>query len=237
MARDDLHTPAMSNPANPPKKRGCLFYGCLSVLVLGICIVVFGLIGLNLAKKKFLALRAEWTDLTPQAIETVTYPPPQREELQARVAKFKQALDAGKLGEELVLTATDLNVLIGENPDTKGRLFVTVDGDRFKAKVSIPLQDIGPLKLSGRYLNGEAVLRVALENKMLDVRVDSVEVRGKPLPDFIMKEFKKNNLAKDFNADPDHQKELDKFDSLHIKDGKIIIKSGKPGAPNPGPLE
>ena len=58
-------------------------------------------------------------------------------------------------GAELVLNATDLNVLIGENPDLKGKLFVEFDDDQVKGKVSMPLPDIGPLKLKGRYLNGQ----------------------------------------------------------------------------------
>jgi hypothetical protein len=225
MARRRLHTPGMSNGTNPPKKRGCLFYGCLSMVILGLVLALMLGIGLYVAKRTVTKLINDYSDSAPQTIETVTYPPPQRQALQAQLDAFKAAVDGSKSGVELVLTATDLNVLIGENPDLKGKLFLTLDNDKVTGKVSIPLDDFGPLKLKGRYLNGTAALRVALESGQLDVRVDSVEVRGKPLPGPLSSELKKNNLAQNANQNPDQAKQLEKISSLQIKDGKVILRS------------
>src|SRR6185503_15265862 len=99
----------MSNGTNPPKKRGCLFYGCLSLIIVGLAVATMLTIGFFIAKKKLMALVDDYTDSAPQTIETVTYPPPEREALQSRLDAFKAAIDKGKTGEELVLNATDLN--------------------------------------------------------------------------------------------------------------------------------
>jgi len=219
----------MSNGTNPPKKRGCLFYGCLSLIIVGIAVATMLTIGIFVAKKKLMALVNDYTDAAPQAIETVTYPPPEREALQTRLTAFKDAIDKGKAGDELVLNATDLNVLIGENAELKGKLFITFEDDQVKAKVALPLDALAEVpglgKLKGRYLNGAGALRVALDSGLLDVRVESIQVRNKPLPAIVMTELKKNNLARDANQNPQQAKEIQKYDSLRIKDGKLIIRS------------
>ncbi len=219
----------MSNGTNPPKKRGCLFYGCLTLIIVGLAVAAMITIGIFYAKKKLLALVDDYTDAAPQTIETITYPPPERAALQTRLTAFKEAIDKSRAGDELVLTATDLNVLIGENADLKGKLFVTFEDDQVKAKVAMPLdavsEALGFQKLKGRYLNGAGALRVALEAGQLDVRVESIQVRNKPLPAIIMTELKKNNLARDANRNPEQAKELQKYDSLRIQDNKLIIRS------------
>src|SRR5437867_2737318 len=171
----------MSNGTNPPKKRGCLFYGCLTLIIVGLAVATMLTIGFFIAKKKLLALVDDYTDPAPQTIETITYPPPEREALQTRLTAFKQAIDKSRAGEELVLTATDLNVLIGENVDLKGKLFITLEDDQVKAKVAMPLDSVGEAlgfqKLKGRYLNGSGALRVGLEACQLVVRVGPSQVR------------------------------------------------------------
>src|SRR5437868_3129093 len=192
----------MANDTNPPKKRGCLFYGCLSLTIVSVILILMLCVGLYIAKRTLTKLKDEFTDSAPQTIETVTYPQTERSALQSRLDSFKAAVDKKDPNAELILTASDLNVLIGENPDLKGKLFVELEDDQVKGKVSIPLSDIGPIKLNGRYLNGAASLRVALEDSRLTVRLNSLEVRGKPLPGTFLSELKKKNLAEDVTHDP-----------------------------------
>ena len=72
------------------------------------------------------------------------------------MAAFKKALEAGTATDPLVLTSDDLNSLIEENPDFRGRLFARVEGDKLKARISFPLEKLKIGMLRGRYLNGEA---------------------------------------------------------------------------------
>jgi len=223
----------MSNGTNPPKKRGCLFYGCLTLSILAVLMMVVGLIGFFVIRGVYNRAVNEYTSTTPQTFEAVTYTPAEREALEARLRLFQQALDQGQGGQELVLSAQDLNVLISDKPnvqDLKGKLFVMIEDDRIKGKVSIPLQNIGWFKLRGRYLNGVAAFRVALEGGVLDVRLEEVEVNGKPLQNSkllgpMVTEMKKKNLAEDYQRDARQSTNIQRFDTILIKDGKVILRT------------
>jgi hypothetical protein len=218
-----------SFPPPAPKKRGCLFYGCISLIVLGLLIAAVFVAGYFVAKR--LADRAinDYTDSQPAPIEAVTYASAERAELQRRLDDFKKALDAGKADQDLVLSAADLNALITENPQLKGKLFVIIDDDQLQGKVSIPLEDIGPFKLKGRYLNGVGTFHAVLTNSVLDVRLDDIVVKSNALPAVLVGELKKQNLAKDYQATPEQKANLSKFESIVVKDGKVHLRSrGKP---------
>ena len=65
----------------------------------------------------------------------------QRQALKDRVEAFRKAVNEGKATEPLVLTGDDLNVLIEDNAELKGTIFVKVEGDELKGRVSIPLDN------------------------------------------------------------------------------------------------
>ena len=218
-----------SAPLPAPRKRGCLFYGCITVIVIGLLIAAVFVAAFFVAKR--LANRAinDYTDTQPAPIEAATYAPTERAELQKRLDDFKKALDAGQADQELVLSAADLNALIAENPQLKGKLLVIIDDDQLQGKISIPLEDVGPFKLKGRYLNGTGTFHAALTNSVLDVRLDDITVKSNALPAVLVGELKKQNLAKDYQATPEQKASLSKFESIVVKDGKVHLRSrGKP---------
>ncbi len=68
-------------------------------------------------------------------------------------------MEAGTASEPLVLSSDDLNALIEDKPEMKGKIYVTVEGDEVKGRVSIPLGELGLPMVKGRYLNGKADLK------------------------------------------------------------------------------
>ena len=222
----------MSDTPQPPKKRGCFFYGCLTLVILFLIGGLGTYLVVRYVANKITQLVNNYTDTSPVLLESVSLPPAQMSALRDRVAAFGQALQNSSTAQELVLTAEEINALIGSEPSYKafkGQLLVLITGDQIKGKVSLPLPDIGPLKLKGRYLNGEAGLRASLVSGELDVHLDNVIVKGQPLPAAIMTELKKNNLATEFQKDPKNAANLEKFDSIQIKDGRLILRTkGKP---------
>ena len=78
-------------------------------------------------------------------------PAEQRQVLKDRVEAFRKAVEAGTPTEPLVLTSDDLNALIEENPDLKGKIYVKIEGDEVKGQVSIPLDklDVWPCSAAG----------------------------------------------------------------------------------------
>jgi len=214
----------MSNESNPPKQRGCFFYGCLSLAVLGLLFVVLAVVGYFVVKSTVAKWTNDYTETTPVLVEKVEYPPAKMDALRAQLTAFNDALARGTNEMELVLTADDLNALISQEKDLQGKVFVRID-DRIKGELSLPLDDIGPLKLKGRYLNGAVVFKVSLANGALDVRLDDVTVKGKPLPGMLFSEFKKQNLAQNFQNDPQTATNLARLDSITITNGTVILRN------------
>ncbi len=215
----------MSNEINPPKKRGCLFYGCLSLVVIALLVVVVGIVGYFVLKNTTERWIRDFTETAPAQIEKAEYTRAQTDAMQARLASFQQALDGGTNLLELILTADDLNALISTQRELKDKLFVRIDGDQVRGEVSMPLSDLGPLKLKGRYLNAAVTLKVALANGVLDVRLQDVQVKGKPLPSMILNESKKTNLALEFHKDPKAAADIAKFETVQVTNSAVILRN------------
>jgi hypothetical protein len=166
----------------------------------------------------------EYTSTTPRELPKVEMPAEERQAIKDRVESFRKAVEAGTPTEPLVLTSDDLNGLIDDNPDLKGKFYVKIAGDQVKGEVSLPLERIGLSLVKGRYLNGEADFKASLSDGVLFVTLDSIEVNGQKPPENIMEGIRKENLAKDAYKDEKNASLMRKLESLEIKDGKIILK-------------
>ena len=215
----------MSNEINPPKKRGCLFYGCLSLTVIALLAIVAGIIGYFVIKNVTTGWIRDYTETAPAQIEKVEYTRAQTDAMQKRLANFKQALDGGTNLMEFILTADDLNALISTQRELKDKLFVRIDGDQLRGEISMPLSDLGPFKLSGRYLNATATFKIALANGALDVRLQDAQVKGRPLPSMVLSEFKKNNLAQEYQKDPKAAADIAKFDTVQVTNSTVLLRN------------
>jgi hypothetical protein len=218
---DTMSTP----PIIAPKKRGCLFYGCLTLAIAFVILGVLGFVGYQYARKSVGNLVENYTDSQPASLETVELSQEELDQLQERVSAFQQALDRQDKQQELVLSEREVNALIARDPNMKGKVQARIEGNRIRGQISWPLEDVGPLKLGGRYLNGLATLGVSLTNGQLAVVVDDVEVNGKPLPAPLMKELKKKNLAQEALKNPKTLENIEKFESIEVRDGKLILKN------------
>ncbi len=99
-----------------------------------------------------------------------------------------------------------------------------MEGDKLKAQVSIPLDNLEVSPLRGRFLNGEAELKASLSDGVLIVTLDSLEVNGKQLPQRFLEELRAQNLAKDAYKNPRNAEMIRRFESIQIQDGKIILR-------------
>jgi hypothetical protein len=214
-----------------PRQRGCFFYGCVIASVLTVLLII------ALALLAYVALRTanryleEYTSTKPRELPKVQLSEEQREEVVERFKEFRQDVNDGTATEPLVLTGDDLNALVEEEPKLKGRVHLTIEGDEVKGQVSIPLTLFLDSSMTrDRYLNGEAKFRASLDNGVLIVTLDSLEVNGKSPPEQIMADIRKQNLAKDAYKDPENAEMIRRFESLQIKDGKIILKPRAPAS-------
>jgi hypothetical protein len=218
----------MNESTQTPKKRGCFFYGCLTLIVVLFLGVLTAVVVAVYATKKLSAMAITYTDTAPVQLEKVEVTPAELKAIEQRVATFQQALENQSQAQELTLSVQEINALIANAPSFKAlkdKLFVSIDGNRIRGQVSWPLDDIGKFKLKGRYLNGEVAFRLSLANGRLGVYVDDLKVKGQPLPATLLTVFRGQNLAEGMQNDPETAARIQKFDSIKVEDGKLTLRN------------
>jgi hypothetical protein len=204
-----------------PKQHGCFFYGCIIASILAVLFVILLGVIMFFAWRFFMGVVNDYTSTTPRELPKLEMPDEQRQTVKKRFDDFRQAVNDGKPTDTLVLTSDDINALIEEDPDLRGRAHVKIEGDEVKGEISLPLDNVG---LKGRYLNGEAEVKASLTNGVLIVTLDSVEVNGKKVPEQLMQQFRQQNLVQNFYKDQKNAEMMRRLEKLEIKDGKITLK-------------
>ncbi len=119
-------------PAPGGKKgRGCLFYGCLTGIVILVIAGIMAVLAIQYVKN----VLNTYTDTSPMVLPKVEMPAAEFEALEKRVATFKEALDKPKEGAILVLSGDEINALIANKPEAKqlsDKLHVSLEGDQIK---------------------------------------------------------------------------------------------------------
>jgi len=205
----------------PQTKRfpwGCLIGGCATVLLLMIGLAVGTGVAVFYTYKGQIS---KYTSESPKELPAIEYSEDEIKEVAARVESIKSSLDKGEVPKVVELTADDLNALINQNEDLRGKLFVRIDDGEVTADVSFPA-DLIPMA-KGRYFNGSVSTNVSLENGVLIVTLADAEVNGQKIPKEIMDALKNENLAKELYKNPKIEKILGKFERLLIEKDKIIL--------------
>jgi len=157
--------------------------------------------------------------------------------LQERVDAFSRAAEAHTNAPPLVLTGPEINALLANSTnELKNYVSVSVEGSEVKGQISLPLEKyfkIWMIHTQGRYLNGAATMTVALTNSTLLVKLDSLDVNGKPLPEKIMTGLRGQNMAANSNNDPRESEFISRFESIVVTNGTIILKARENVPPPP----
>lgn len=215
-----------------PKRNGCWFYGCVFAIV-SLVVVLLGLAVVAFVIYRTLTQYVEdYTAVAPADLPKIEITEQQRQSAVERARKFREALKAKAKTEPLVLTGDDLNALVQESDKLKDRVYLTIVGDKIKARVSLPLEEFINTSLTrGRYLNGEAELKASIRDGAARLEVESIDVDGKPLPDNIRDLFAKPSIL-ELDKQGDRDDLLHQIASFEIKDGQVVITS-RPAEPKP----
>jgi hypothetical protein len=228
MAASKPDYPSFQKPDydEPPRQRGCFFYGCIIAGILALLLLIAIGVATFLFYRWAERMIDEYTATAPRELPKIEMPTEQRKTVKERWDAFRAAIKEGKPTEPLVLDSNDLNVLIDEDEELKGKVYVSIDNDKLKGQISIPLEKLPILGLTkGRYLNGEAELKAAIVNDVLFVTLDSIEVNGKKVPEEFMAQMRSQNMAKDLYKDAKKAEELRNLQSIDIKDGKMTLRA------------
>src|ERR1051326_4876922 len=151
--------PAVAQPV--PKKRGCFFYGCVTAVVLFLCMGIAAFLGVRYVLNRVAAVVEKYTEDKPMVLPRDPMSAEDYQGLQKRVGAFQDGLNARKALPALVLTSKEINALIANDPGWKaldGKAYLKIEGDQIRARVSLPLAEIagrvpGMSRLKERYLN------------------------------------------------------------------------------------
>src|SRR5438132_12658325 len=95
-----------------------------------------------------------YTESKPNALPVVNMSQPEIEQLRQRVDSFQDAVRTGRPTEPLSLSSDEINAYIQNDPNlakAKGKVYVTIEGDRMKGQISLPLDQMGLRIFRGRY--------------------------------------------------------------------------------------
>jgi len=206
--------PGMAEP--PKKKKGCFFWGCLTVALL--FVIIGGCTGIG-----YYYMLNTLTSTTPKEIPVYQAQPGEYEALQKRIAEF----DGAKGQATLELTADDLNDLIAENPDLqafKGKVSLGLEDDLATLEFSVPL-DESPIPFTGgRYFNGTLVTKVSLVNGRLNFDPEKLTLHELDLPRRNAKDMM-DSISQAFLEQPlaDLKRKLRDYKSMEVSNGKLVV--------------
>jgi hypothetical protein len=225
-----------------PRRRGCLFYGCVVAIVASVLLALALALGAFLAYRTVMRYRDVYTATAPVELPRLALGEADRERAVARMTAFRDAVEAGEAVPPLILRSDDLNALIQQSPRLKDRVYLTLEGDKIKAKVSFPLAEIKDFSLTrGRYLNGEAEVKAAVKDGALSLEFVSMVADGKELPESVRDVLSASDIMLDGGPDDDEMDEegrrtrsfLRRIASIEVEDGAMIVT---PIHAAPGPV-
>ena len=217
------HDPPQVVPTGKAGSWGCLWSGCLGAILLTLVIVIVAGFGTYRLYKKQIG---EFTSPEARQLPVVELSPEELAELETRVEALQEPVEQDEAPEPLVLDSDDLNALISQQEQLRGRVFVTIENGLIQAEVSFPADSIPGAK--GRYFNASASINASLDDGELIVTLDNAEVNGHPVPEAFMAGFRKQNLAKDVNENPEVAEMIDRFERLAIEGDKLILTPRTP---------
>jgi hypothetical protein len=214
--------------APPPRKGlGCFGRGCLILVVFAIVLAIACLAGMYWGFQRNSAiLRGIYWLAKAQAIAQTSVPIPQFtasdaqiQSVHERCEDFEQKARAGQ-SAELELTADDINTLIATNQDARGKVFVSIDGDRLRCQTSFPLGEL--IGRSSYYFNGDIAAQLRGAESLENPQLSGITVNGKSVPRDLLNWKYRSKRLRDYLADYRNTSDVG---AIEIRDGKLILRS------------
>jgi len=214
----------------PPPNRGmgCFARGCLILVVFAIVLAIACLAGLYLGfqRNSAIALGGYWLAKT-HSLANAPVPVPefaasdeQIQAVQQRWRDFEHKTRAIQPAE-IELTADDLNSLIAANRYLRGKIYVSIDGNRLRLQASIPLAEY--VGRSGYYFNGDIAIQSDAVASLANPRIESITINGQPLPRDILDWTYGSRRLREYLAE--YRNDYD-VGTIEIRDGKLLVRSG-----------
>jgi hypothetical protein len=214
--------------APPPRRRlGCFGRGCLILVVFAVVLGIACFAGMYWGLHRHSAIfhglywltKAQAIGQTPVPVAQFTASDAQMQSVHERCEDFEQKARAGQAAE-LELTPDDINTLIAANQDARGKVFVSIDGDRLRCQTSMPLGEF--IGRSGYYFNGEITVEPKGAESLENPQVRGIAVNGEPAPTDLLNWKYRSKRLRDYLAE---YRNGSGVGTVEIRDGKLILRS------------
>jgi hypothetical protein len=192
-----------------------------SLLLLAIIAVIGGFL-------YFRSLVTHYTAPAPKVFPKVEFTDAQQKEFENRWTEFARAVQARQTPEPFIITADDLNLAISKIKELRDHVRVVITNSQALVEFSFPLDQAGLQSLQGLHINGVAKLSVVFKNGWLDVNVGSVDVNGRPLPGFLLKRLRQENLGKALDQNKSVVNALQGVESIKVEGSSIVVTPAAP---------
>lgn len=198
------------------------------------CLITSGILALLLATGSYFVyqkvrnIAIDYTATDPTMFTYKSIPEQEYLNLELKVAMFLENMRQGQGRAKIELSEDEINSLINNHEEfnfLKGKIKIHLHDDRLKGEVSMPLDEFDVEFLQKRYLNGNAAFNISFDQGVLMVTLDSVSVKGKELPEKILRQIQKQNLAHVLYKNPEQAEFVKQFETLKIENNTLIIET------------
>ncbi len=214
----------MSNTPDMPSKKSSWMPACLiGCAVMAVVVLAITVAGAYLSYSAFQGSTETYLDIKPVQLPVVAMSEGKKAATVQRFTQFQEAINTGKLPEQLELSGEELNIIAQhalKGINLAGSLYLSIKDDKLLGQVSVPSSALGPLAFlpgaGNKYVNGEVAFAVGLWQGGLNVTMEDMTVNGIPLPPQFLQGFRGQNLAQGIA--------LGQLDSVELKNGKLLVR-------------
>jgi hypothetical protein len=206
---------------------GCFARGCLTLVVFAVLLGIACFAGMYWGLHRHSAIfhGLYWLTKThaiaqaPVPIPEFTASDAQIQSVHERCQDFEQKARAGQPAE-LELTADDLNTLIATNRDVRGKVFASIEGERLRCQVSVPLEEF--IGRPGYYLNGDITVALKATESLENPQLSTITVNGETIPGDLLNWKYRSKQLRDYLTNYRNDSGVG---TVEIREGKLILRS------------
>jgi hypothetical protein len=213
----------------PPRQKGlgCFARGCLILLVFAIVLAIACFAGMYWGFQRHSAIvhGIYWLAKThsiaeaPLPVPEFTASDEQIQAVRERWEDFDQKTRAGQPAE-IELNADDINSLIATNPEVRGNVFVSIEGNQLRLQASAPLGEF--LGRPGYYFNGDITVEFKGAESLDNPQLNRLVVNGQQVPSDLLNWKYRSRRLREYLADYQNSHDIG---TIEVRDGKLILRS------------
>ena len=213
----------------PPQRKGlgCFARGCLILLVFAIVLMIACIGGVYWGFQRHSAIvhGIYWLAKThsiaeaPVSIPEFSASDNQTQAVQEKWQDFEQKKRAGQPAE-IELTADDINSLIAANRHARGKVFVSIEGNKLHVQTSAPVGEF--VGRPGYYFNGEIVAESGGPESLESLQLDRITVNGEHVPGGVLNWTYRSRRLRDYVADYLSSQNIG---TAEVRDSKVVLRS------------